>query len=136
MRDLMQLEKGEQSILAYFSSGAHAAEAVQDLVTSGLVPEPGAIQLSKISGYGSQSNARYHFPPSRATTLSGLTLHSAESGAKGSPNPLLAATDWVSGLANSDPTDAQAASFVLTLVTSSEQLETAAKIIKSHGGIV
>lgn len=130
----MQLDKGERSILSYFGSSTKARAAADELEKAGLVPEPGSIQVDRISRYAAETNADYDPPLSSAMTLSGLTLYSDDSG-PGGPNPLLAADGSASGLGRSNQ-DIAVRSFMLTLVTSSENIAQAVKIIKENGGSV
>jgi hypothetical protein len=129
----MELDKGEHSILSFFSSSEKAQEAAQALSDAGLVPEPGAIQVDRISAYSQAREAEYNSPINNAITLSGVTLYSASQGEEGT-SPLLAAMDSASGVGNPDAGIPGEHGYMVTLVTSGDNVKEALEIIRSHGG--
>ncbi|NLB88177.1 MAG: hypothetical protein GX790_02970 [Syntrophomonadaceae bacterium] len=129
------LEKGERSILAYFSSSANAEKALKELKKAGIPIDEGSIAIDRISRYDMRMNNEINSPINSAVTLSGPVLYSSSSPDEG-PNPLLAASDSVSGIGNPDAGAAGGTSFLLTVVTREEIVEEAIKIIKENGGRV
>ncbi|HBQ26282.1 MAG TPA: hypothetical protein DD791_07805 [Syntrophomonas sp.] len=129
----MELEQGEHSILSFFPSSDKAQEAAQAIEEAGLVPEPGAIQVDRITRYSSADEDEYNNPISNAATLSGITLYSASEGEEGT-NPLLAAMDSASGIGNPNAGVPGRHGFMLTLVTAKENVEAALEIIRAYDG--
>ncbi len=129
----MELQQGEHSILSFFPSSDKAQEAAQALKEAGLVPEPGAIQVDRITRYSPASEEEYNSPINKAVTLSGVTLYSASQGEEGT-SPLLAATDSASGIGNPHAGVPGRHGFMLTLVTAKENIEAALEIIRAHYG--
>jgi len=129
----MQLEKGEHSILSFFPSEEKAHKAAQALKEAGLVPEPGSIQVDQISRFSHAEEEEYNNPINNAVTLSGVTLYSASDGEEGA-SPLLAAMDSASGIGNPNAGVPGKHGFMLTLVTTEENVNQALEIIRSHGG--
>lgn len=141
----MQLEKGEKSILAYFPSSNQAQNAAEEMCRAGLVPDSASVQVDRISRYGVNNDSEYNSPINNATTLSGPTIYSSSasratesspSGIEGGADPLLAASDSASGLGNPDADTAGGSAFMVTLVTSEENVARAVEIIKSNSGRV
>lgn len=129
----MELEQGEHSILSFFPSSDKAQEAAQALMEAGLVPEPGAIQVDRITRYSPADEEEYNSPINNAVTLSGVTLYSASQGEEGT-NPLLAVMDSASGIGNPNAGIPGRHGFMLTLVTAKENMEAALEIIKAYDG--
>lgn len=131
----MQLEKGEHSILAYFSTSEEAQKAARQLADAGLVNEQHNIQIDRISRYGVTNDAHYNSPIHNALTLSGVTLYSEKEAGQGN-NPLLAASDSASGFGNPGAGAAGGGAFLMTVVLTEEQVSQAVKILKENGGYV
>ncbi|QGU00210.1 hypothetical protein SYNTR_1616 [Candidatus Syntrophocurvum alkaliphilum] len=131
----MQIEKDESSILAYFSTSNRAQKALDELKKQGLVPEPGAAQIDKISQFSISENPKMNSPINNSLTLSAITLLSNESGEDGA-NPLLAAHDSASGIGNPNAGSAGGEAFMLTLVTYKENRQQAIQIIRKNRGKV
>lgn len=131
----MQLEKGEHSILAYFSTSEEAQNAAQQLADAGLINEKHNIQIDRISRYGVTNDAHYNNPIHNALTLSGVTLYSEKEGSQGN-SPLLAASDSASGFGNPDAGAAGGGAFLVTVVLSQEKVPQAVKMLKENGGYV
>lgn len=132
----MQLNKGKHSILAYFASSEKAQQAAQEIMRKSLVEDRESIQVDMIHRYPvPRVNASYDNPISEGDTLSGLTLYSSQTGPEG-PNPLLAASESASGYGNPHAGAAGGQAYMLTLVTSEQNVSRAVAIIKAHEGTV
>lgn len=127
----MELPEGERALLAYFPSSTRARDASEELKAKGLVPEPGSIQVDRVSRFGSIADADYNNPINNAATLSEITIGS---GGGGEPSPLAAADPSASGIGNPGAGVAGGHAFLLTLVTDEDNVQTAVDIIKQHGG--
>ncbi|MGE5449758.1 MAG: hypothetical protein ACM3PA_00055, partial [Methanomassiliicoccales archaeon] len=112
-------------------SSTRAQNAAEELKSKGLVPEPGAIQVDRVSRFGETTDANYNSPINNANSLSALTLHSS---GRGDLSPLLAADPSASGISDSGYGVAGGHAFLLTLVTGEENVKTAVDIIKQNGG--
>jgi hypothetical protein len=86
----MELEPGEQSILAYFPSTNKAQPAGDELLEAGF----SEIQIDRVSRHGFNADASFDNPVNQARTISGSTHYSAD---KESKNTLLAADPTSSG---------------------------------------
>ncbi len=129
----MPMEKGERGILSFFPSSEQAQAAAQAMKDAGLVPEPGSIQVDRISRFGKGDESEYNSPINHAATLSGVTLYSSAVGEDGA-SPLLAAMNSASGIGNPNSGVAGEHGFMVTLVTAAENVSSALQIIKQNGG--
>ncbi|MFZ5651892.1 MAG: hypothetical protein ACOY4I_13705 [Bacillota bacterium] len=130
----MQLSPGERSILAYFPSGDAAREAAGALESSGY-DRP---QVDRVSRYGTTADSHVNNPINRAVTGIGPTLYSDGTGGElsDSERVLLAADPSASGIGNYNYGVAGGKAFLLTLVTTEENIGPAEKIISRYGGMV
>ncbi len=122
----MQLESDERSILAYFSDLQQAQEAARVLKERGYAD----LQIDSISRY--PSRPVYNSYP---MNLSSMVLGSREYGSQDYSlvqSPLMAADPSVSGMSSPAET-AQGYSYLLTLVTGQDKIETALQILTQHG---
>jgi len=132
---MMELDKNEHSILAFFPSSTKAHNAMEAVKKANLVTDEGAVQVDRISQFGVVNDSQYNNPINNAVTLHGLTHYSNSQGIDDGPNPLLAANDSESGRGiNND--NLAGVSFMLTMVTSKDNIEKAVSIIKDQGGRV
>jgi len=117
----MQLQSGERSILAYFTSQESASSAAAQLKALGY----NDTQLNKISNYTRMgTNAVPH-------SLSTLTSAGDNPEHYRSYGPLLAASPIVSGLANND---ASYYSYMVTVVSNDSQINQALSLLREYGG--
>jgi hypothetical protein len=131
----MQLEKNERSIFAYFPSSTKAQKAADELKQANIVPGEGYIQVDRISRHAVVNDSDYNNPINNAATLHGITHYSNSDGLDHDLNPLLAANDSESGRGVYDDNFAGKA-FMVTLVTSENNVEKAVAIMKAQGGTV
>lgn len=129
----MQLPPGERSILAYFPTSTAARQAADALRGAGF----GQPRIDRASRHGISFDTAYNNPINNATTITGPTLYSDDSGALSDDvRVLLAADPSVSGYGNTDYGVAGGAAFLLTLVTTEDKVDQAVDIIKKYGGQV
>lgn len=132
----MQLEKGTRSILAYFPSSTRAKNAADEIKNTGMLRDEGDMQIDRVSRYGVYKDRDIDNPINSGATLSGLTIYSSEGGADSGQAPLLAGSDSASGIGSPGAGAAGGSAFLLTVVTSAENVDKAVNIIKTHGGTV
>jgi len=132
----MELDKNEHSILAFFPSSTKAHNAMEAVKKANLVTDEGAIQVDRISRFGVVNDSEYNNPINNALTLHGPTLYSNSAGIDDGANPLLAANDTETGRGINNDNLAGGESFMLTIVTSNDNIEKAVSIIKDQGGRV
>jgi hypothetical protein len=132
----MELDKNEHSILGFFPSIAMAKNAMESLKKAKLVPSNDSIQVDQVSRFGIVNDSNYNNPINSALTLHGPTMYSNSSGIGDGPNPLLAANDTEMGRGINNDNLAGEESFMLTLVTSKENVEQAVALMKASGGRV
>ena len=132
----MELVKNEHSILGFFPSVAMARKAMESLKQAKLVPSEDSIQVDQVSRFGIVNDSKYNNPLNSALTLHGPTMYSNSSGIGDGPNPLLAANDTEAGRGINNDNLAGEESFMLTLVTSKDNIEQAAALMKAAGGRV
>lgn len=126
----MQLSPGEQSILAYFPSSAKAQEAAEALRSIGI----GEVQVDRVSRYGVTRDRELNNPiAGQADTVTGLTLFSSDTDqfADNDARILMVSDPSVSGMADgTDEAGRRPRSFLLTVVTSANRVDEAARILK------
>jgi|GEM_PF-561688 len=132
----MELDKNEHSILGFFPSIAEARKAEEALKKAKLVPSEDSIQVDQVSRFGIVNDSKYNNPLNSALTLHGPTMYSNSAGIGDGPNPLLAANDTEMGRGINNDNLAGEESFMLTLVTSEDDVEKAVEIMKANGGRV
>jgi hypothetical protein len=133
----MQLDKNEHSILGYFPSSTMAQQAMEALKQeANMVSDEGSIQIDKFSRFGVVNDSEYNSPINNALTLHGPTIYSNSAGIDDGANPLLAANDTESGRGINNDNLAETDNFLVTLVTSNDNVEKAVAIMKAHGGMV
>lgn len=131
----MQLSPGERSILAYFPSSNAAQRAVDELKAAGYE----TISLDRVSRFGVEDDAEVNYAVAgRAETITGLTLYSAgtDSLSNSESRVLLAADPSVSGYGAVDYGVAGGRAFLVTVVTSEDQVQPAVEILEKNGGEV
>lgn len=131
----MKLNSGERSILAYFPSSTKAQSAMEELKAAGIKE----VQLDRVSRYGVNTDKEINNPiAGQAETITGLTLYSADTDRfnDNDARVLMAADPSVSGMAGKGYGLAGGKAFLVTVVTSSEKVDQAVAILKSHGGMV
>jgi hypothetical protein len=134
---LVELDKNEHSILGFFPSSSMAQKAMEGLKQeAGLVPDDGSIQIDRISNFGVVNDDEYNNPINNALTLHGPTIYSNSAGIDDGANPLLAANDTETGRGINSDNLSGGETFLLTLVTSNDNVEKAVAIMKSNGGMV
>lgn len=132
----MELNKNERSILAFFPSSTMALKAREALWKAHLVSDEGNIQIDRISRFGVVDDSSYDNPVNSAITLHGPTIYSNSEGIDDGANPLMAANDTETGRGINSDNLAGGEAFMLTLVTTQDNVEQAVAIIKSNGGRV
>jgi len=132
----MELDKNEHSILGFFPSVAMANNAMESLKKAKLVPSEDSIQVDQVSRFGIVNDSEYNNPINNALTLHGLTIYSNSMGIGDGANPLLAANDTEAGRGINNDNLAGGESFMLTLVTSADNIEQAVALMKANGGRV
>lgn len=130
----MQLPKGERGILSYFPSSARAQEAAEELVRAGFE----AVEIDRVSRYGTEFNKEFNNPINNAASLAGLTGYSDGSGGgQGDAMRVMQAADpSASGYGLDGYGVAGGKAFLLTAVVPEERVEEAVEIIKKRGGQV
>jgi hypothetical protein len=123
----------EQMIISYFFSEKQVKDALQSLATVGL--KDGHIR--KVSRFGISNDRTQDDPISRAETLTGLTLYSANSSKdeNASTRVLLGADPSVSGFSTSG-NELPGPVYSLTAFVPEERVEEAVGILKQNGGEV
>jgi len=132
----VELNKNERSILAFFPSSTMALKAREALWKAHLVSDEGNIQIDRISRFGVVDDSSYDNPVNSAITLHGPTIYSNSEGIDDGANPLMAANDTETGRGINSDNLAGGEAFMLTLVTTQDNVEQAVAIIKSNGGRV
>jgi hypothetical protein len=129
----MQLEKGEQSILAYFPTSNQAQEAVEVLRVKGFE----TVQLDRISRYGYSLNDELNNPLNQASQAN-LVLFSRDDDEiiDDDARVLLGADPSISGVGLEDYGVAGGRSFLVTVVTGRERTDEAVRILEEHGAQV
>ncbi|HEX3010536.1 MAG TPA: hypothetical protein VHQ70_00675 [Syntrophomonadaceae bacterium] len=120
----MQLQPGEKSILAYFTTDQNAMQAVESLKSKGYTH----IRLDSITRTGPRSHN--HNTP----YLSDLTGGDTYDRIRGW-GPLMAADPAVSGLSSAESTP-EVYSSMITLVTDETRLSEARESLMAYGGSV
>lgn len=131
----MKLEKGERSILAYFPSSNRAQDAASELKEQGY----SGIQIDRVSRYGVSHDTEINNPiAGRAETGTGLTFYGANVGSfeDNDTRILQGADPSNSGYGDTNYGIAGGKAFLLTLVTSDDNVDKAVSIIKNHHGQV
>lgn len=129
----MQVQEGEQALLAYFSNSDSAQEAVLALKTAGFR----TVQLDRVGRFGVRFNDQYNNPlANQANTITGLTLYSTDINprVKTDTRALLGADPSVSGIALNDYGVAGNEGFLVTVVVPQRRAGEAKKIITKYGG--
>ena len=123
----------EQTIISYFFTEKKVKNALQALNTAGL--EDGHIR--KVSRFGVTNDRTQDDPISRAETLTGLTVFSANTSKEenASVRVLLGADPSVSGLSTSG-NEMPGPVYSLTAFVPEDRVEEAVEIIKQNGGEV
>lgn len=132
----IKLDKNERSILAFFPADTMAFSAVQALKDANLVPTNESIQLEQVSQFGVMHDTDHDNPINNALTQHGPTIYSSSVGISGGLNPLLAAYDSESGPGINTHDPGKDHAFMVTLVTTEENVQTAVAIMKANGGRV
>lgn len=113
-----------------------ARKAMESLKKAKLVPSEDSIQVDQVSRFGIVNDSKYNNPLNSALTLHGPTMYSNSAGIGDGPNPLLAANDTEAGRGINNDNLAGEESFMLTLVTSNDNIEQAVALMKAAGGRV
>lgn len=121
----MQLQPGEQAILAYFSDYNDAQIAADVLKQAGY----NEIQVDRISPYSSPRRNRH-----TKTNLSSLTMDN--SGSNLAYGPLFAADPAASGMSSSSYDLPGNSSIILTLVCDQRLSPQAVELLKQYGASV
>ncbi len=133
---MVVLDKNEHSILGFFPSSTKAQKAMDELKQQvGMVPDAGSIQIDRISRFGVVNDSEYNNPINNAMNEHAVTTYSNSMGIDDGLNPLIAANDSESGRGINDDNLAGEA-YLVTLVTSKDNVETAVAIMKANGGKV
>jgi hypothetical protein len=132
----MELDKNEHSILGFFPSIAMANQAVESLKQAQLVPSDDSVQVDQVSRFGIVNDSEYNNPINNALTLHGITMYSNSRGIGDGSNALLAVNDTEAGRGINNNNLAGEESFMVTLVTSQENVEQAVALMKASGGRV
>ncbi len=125
----MQLNPGEQSILAYFPSSTKAMDAAEALKAVGI----SEVQVDRISRYGVTNDRKINNPvQGQADTQTGITLFSADTDqyANNDARILMGADPSVSGMAAHNYGVAGGKAFLVTVVTTTDRLDQAVKLLK------
>lgn len=130
----MELGKNEHSILGFFPSIAMAMNAMDSLQQANLIPTDDSVQIDMVPRFGVVNDSEINNPLNNALTLHGPTMYSNSMGVDDGPNPLLAANDTETGRGINNDNLAGEESFMLTLVTSNENIEQAVALMKAAGG--
>ena len=117
----MQLQPGERSILAYFTSQEAASSAASQLKALGY----NDTQLNKISSYSRMGASAVPHSISALTSAGDNPEHYRSYG------PLLASSPVVSGLAASDATYY---THMVTVVSDANQINQALDVLRDYGG--
>ena len=117
----MQLQPGERSILAYFTSLEAASSAAAQLKALGY----NDTQLNKISNYSRMSTG------ATPRSISALTSAGDNPEHYRSYGPLLASSPVVSGLASND---AAYYTHMVTVVSNDNQINQALDLLRDYGG--
>jgi len=131
----MELENDERSILSYFPSSTKAQAAVDELRAQGITE----VQLDRVSRYGTTNDRQQNNPAAgQGESNTGLTLYSADYDrfSNNDARTLLGADPSVSGIASEGYGLAGGQAFMVTVVTTPEQVQQAVKILEAHGGMV
>lgn len=122
----------EQTVISYFSSEKKAKSALQALSNIGL--QDGHIR--GVSRFGRTNDQTQDDPVSRAETITGLTLYSANTSKEvnASTRVLLGADPSVSGFSTSGNELPGGPLYSLILFAPEERVEEAVNIIKQNGG--
>ncbi|MDN5348032.1 MAG: hypothetical protein PWP65_1596 [Clostridia bacterium] len=129
----MQLEAGERSLIASFSSSTKALEAMSSLKAAGFRE----VQFDRVGRFGVRADDRYNNPlANQANTITGLTLYSADISplTRTDTRALLSADPSVSGLGLENYGVAGNKGFLVTVVTTKDKLNLAKEIIQRYGG--
>jgi hypothetical protein len=122
--DIMQLQPGEKSILAYFQNRDSAQHAIEELKQMGIEN----VRLDQTSGFNRQTNYA-----TSATSLSALTM--GETGRLSNNfGPLLAADPAVSGM--TDRSNPGSHNFLVTVLTNDTYLDQALQSLRYYGAQV
>lgn len=124
----MQLNPGEQSILAYFPSSTKATEAAEALKAMGIKE----VQVDRVSRYGVTNDREYNNPiAGQADTNTGLTLFGADVDqfSNNDARILMGADPSVSGLALDGYSQPGGKAFLLTVVTSTDRVDEAVQLL-------
>jgi len=123
----------EQTIISYFFTEKKVKEAKQALACVGLED----VHIRKVSRFGVTNDRTQDNPISRAETLTGLTLFSANTSKEenASTRVLLGADPSVSGISTSG-NQMPGPVFSLTAFVSEERVDEAVGILKQNGGQV
>lgn len=119
----MQLQPGERSILAYFTNHDDALRSVAQLQTMGF----NETQVDRIYNNTRMGSAAV------TNSISAMTAAGDNPEHYRSYGPLLAASPYVSGLANYE---SGAYTHMVTLVTSSADVDTALGVLRNNGARV
>lgn len=124
----------EQTIIAYFPSSTKAAAAAKALSSVGLTD----VHIKRTSRFGVNYNATQDNPVSRAETLTGLTIFSANTSKEtnSSARILMAADPSVSGFSTSGNDLAGGHAFSIVAFAPENRVEEAVSILKQNGGEV
>lgn len=130
---ILKLNQGEHSILATFSSSNHAQMAMEALKQNGIE----VVQIDRISRYPSEPNDSLDNPLNNgATSQVGLSLYGGSQIAERDASVLLSSDNAVSGMAARGQNMIEPHNFLLTVVTSEQQVDPVVSILKQHGAIV
>ena len=118
----------ERSILSYFPSSQKAKDAQTELKAMGVE----VAQVDRISRYPTDIGDDLYNP--LAGEISSLTNLTQNTAVSDDAAVLMSSDPAVSGMSAEDTVGGRP--FILTAVTTEEQLEKAVQVIKKHGGLV
>ncbi|MEW6064121.1 hypothetical protein P378_06800 [Desulforamulus profundi] len=128
----MTLPRGMRSLLAYFPSSTRAEGAVQELKSMGI----SEVSLDRVSRYGTTANAILNNPINNAETLTGLTMFSANTSRLMNTDTriLMSADPSNYAMAADNYGVAGGKAFLVTVVTTDQMGDKAARVLEKHGG--
>ncbi len=124
----------EQTIIAYFPSSTKAETAANALSSAGLTD----VHIQRTSRFGVNYDVTQDDPVSRAETLTGLTVFSANTSneTNNTARVLMAADPSVSGFSTSGNKLAGGHAFSIVAFAPENRVEEAVSILKQNGGEV
>ncbi|MDK2821075.1 MAG: hypothetical protein PWP31_1040 [Clostridia bacterium] len=119
--------------MAYFPSSTKAQKAINSLKSAGI----NEAQLDRVGRFGSRYNDQYNNPiANQANTITGLSIYSSDINplVKTDTRALLGADPSVGGVGLNDYGVAGNEGFLVTVVTTEDNISKARKIIEANDG--